>query len=394
MNEDKARQLIDKYLNGTCTPAEKALLERFYLKESIKRDLSANDPIDWDLEKIEIWNQIQDSTTGARPVIKLRIWRRISTVAAILIIALSCCLFFYLDKSVKTQLITNSNPKPDIAPGSNKAVLTLANGSKITLKNAANGKIAEQAGIIISKTKNGQLVYSVSDQKINTRNPLYNSISIPRGGQYEVVLPDGTRVWLNAASSLRYPTRFSNSQRKVELEGEAYFEVAKAWSDKRKIANIPFLVVTSKQTVEVLGTHFNINAYKDESAVKTTLLEGSVRVSGNRSDQSKILKPGEQSVLNINNNSININKVNIASAIAWKNGAFQFQNSDISSVMRQLSRWYDVEVEFKGEIPDLKLWGEVYRDVNASQALEVLSYFDLKYKIEQTGNAKKIIITQ
>ena len=179
-------------------------------------------------------------------------------------------------------------------------------------------------------------------------------------------------------------------ERKVELTGEAYFEVNSQWSSGKKV---PFLVSTSSQTIEVLGTHFNVNAYSDEPSTRTTLLEGSVRVVRDRDgDGSIVLKPGEQAILTANKRMA-VSRVNTGNVVAWKSGLFQFQNSDIESVMREISRWYDVEVEFEGKVPDIKLWGKVYRNVNASEALKILAYFDLKYRILQTGKIRKIIIS-
>jgi len=213
--------------------------------------------------------------------------------------------------------------------------------------------------------------------------PSYNTITTPRGGQYQVTLPDGTVVWLNAASSLKYPTAFTGKERIVELTGEGYFEVA---SNK----DMPFKVQAADQTVEVLGTHFNINCYADEPAVKTTLLEGSVKVMHHGTHKSMTLKPGEQSTVSRNNFSVAM--ADTENAVAWKNNLFYFSGSDIPSVMRQISRWYNVTVEFEGAIPDIRLWGKVYRNSNASKVLELLEYFGLKYRIEENNGSKKIII--
>src|SRR5690606_21711377 len=219
----------------------------------------------------------------------------------------------------------------------------------------------------------------------------YNEIKTPKGGQYEIVLPDGTKVWLNAASSLKYPVVFKGNERKVELTGEAYFEVTSI----NKNGLVPFIVQTSLQQIKVLGTAFNINAYADEQSTKTTLLHGSVKIipqsNSLRTDDSVLLKPGQES--KVSKDKISVAEVNTAEAVAWKNGMFYFQDSDIRSVMRQLSRWYNVEVEFEGKLPNIKLWGEIHRDVNASKALKILEYFNLKYRIENKNDVKKIIIS-
>lgn len=211
-------------------------------------------------------------------------------------------------------------------------------------------------------------------------------VSTSKGGQYQVILPDGTSVWLNALSTLKFPSTFSGKTREVELKGEGYFEVAKNKA-------IPFKVFTPLQEVEVLGTHFNINSYGDEPTTETTLLEGSVSVIQLKSKKSALLKPGQQSSVS-EIGRIKIENIKAENVIAWKNGMFKFENSDISNVTRQFSRWYDLDFEFKGPIPDIKLWGEVHRNTDFVKALEVLSYFDLKYSIVKIGDRKKIIISK
>jgi ferric-dicitrate binding protein FerR (iron transport regulator) len=279
----------------------------------------------------------------------------------------------------------------DIAPGGNRATLTLADGSVILLDDAMMGKIAEQEGMKVTKAEDGLLTYTfIPSEKGVATAAQFNTISTPKGGQYQIVLADGTKVWLNAASSLTFPTSFTGNERSVELSGEGYFEVNTVRG--LDVKNIPFIVKTADQEVTVLGTHFNINSYADEASTITTLMEGSIQVSQLSTSSSKLLKPGQQSVVTLNK-GINVSTVNSSSAMAWKNGLFQFEGSDIKNVMRQFSRWYDVEVEFESRVPDIKLWGEVYRNVNASQALEILEYFNLKYKIVQTEKGKKVIVS-
>lgn len=303
--------------------------------------------------------------------------------AAVLLLVLSSGLFFYLEKEVQFQ---HTDPlksaQNDFVPGGNKAVLTLADGSKIFLTDHENGEIAKQAGLKITKTKDGMLVYEVSGAGQSSVVPVYNTISTPRGGQYQVNLSDGTKVWLNAASSIKFPTTFAKAtQRKVELTGEAYFEVIK---DKTK----PFFVASADQQIEVLGTHFNVNAYQDEGSTKTTLLEGSVKVFKAGHNDSKTLVPGEQAVVDPKTASITLKSVDLEGAIAWKKGFFQFKGDDVATVMRQLSRWYDVEVEYEGKIPQRALTGEIDRNVKASQVLDILKYADIHYHIQ----GRKIII--
>ncbi len=236
------------------------------------------------------------------------------------------------------------------------------------MTDAKNGDLIEQSGIKITRAENGMIAYSAAKNSVTG----YNSIETPKGGEFKIVLPDGSKVWLNASSSLRYPTSFLGSERKVELTGEAYFEVAK---------NVlkPFKVAGSDQVVEVLGTQFNISSYVDDAAVKTTLLEGSVRVLSNKSSQVKMLKPGEQSNISYSANVFSVKQVDVEQAVAWKNGYFLFVDEDLKSIMRKFERWYDVDVEYKGNADDLRFGGIVSRSKSLSQALKI---------VEQTGNLK------
>src|SRR5690606_28373157 len=298
----------------------------------------------------------------------------------------------------QTDIITTVVNPVDIVPGTDRATLTLADGTIIPLSDVGNGKIANQAGISLTKTDEGQLLYSVKESITENlgKELVYNIISTPKGGQFQVVLPDGTKVWLNAMSSLRYPVLFTEDERIVELKGEGYFEVARNTKQ-------PFKVLTDNQTVTVLGTHFNINSYKKNESIKTTLVEGSVKVSGSivgeaTGAKSVILKPGQQASIS-STNILKVKKVNVDNAIAWKLGVFQFENTNIKDVMEEFSRWYDVDVDFDKEVPNINLWGRVYRNVNAAEALEILSYFNLKYEVVQTINnitgqkRKKIIVS-
>lgn len=283
-------------------------------------------------------------------------------------------------RSADNLVATNDNKslQTDIGPGSEKAILTLSDGSKIVLDNAANGQLAIQQGSKVIK-KDGQIVYDAGN--ILAADAVYNTMSTPRGGQYKLTLPDGTKVWLNAATSITYPIAFGK-ERKVKINGEAYFEVTQ---NKEK----PFIVdIDGRSSVEVLGTSFNVNSYADESSIKTTLVEGSVKVvNGN---QSAILKPGQQanqSVQTLGSIQI-INNANIDQALAWKNGLFSFNDADLRSVMRQLERWYDINVRYEGTVSDLTLKGEMYRNVNLSDVLEFLQTMGIKTRME----GKKLIV--
>ena len=257
--------------------------------------------------------------------------------------------------------------KNDIAPGKNKAVLTLASGATIVLDSAQNGSLAQQGHTLILKLSNGQLAYRQAAGSARQPVPVhsgsveYNTISVPRGGQYQLVLSDGTKVWMNSSSSLRFPAAFAGGDRTVALEGEAYFEVA---SDKQH----PFHVtLANNRTVDVLGTHFNVMAYADENAVQTTLLEGAVRVSGTT------LAPGEQAEWKPDG-TIRVKKgVDVAAAVAWKEGLFSFRDADIQSVMRQLVRWYNIEVVYEPLPVKSHFYAKIPRNTNISTVLQALT---------------------
>ncbi|MBB6270406.1 ferric-dicitrate binding protein FerR (iron transport regulator) [Pedobacter cryoconitis] len=270
-----------------------------------------------------------------------------------------------------------------IVPGRSKAILTLSNGSKIILADSKNGEIANQSGTIVTK-KDSQLVYQRSSSSAADKYAS-NAVETPKGGQYELVLPDGTKVWLNAASSLRYPLAFQGNERKVELTGEAYFEVAK---DKTR----PFKVHSNNQVVEVLGTHFNINVYSNEPFVKTTLLEGSVRVTNSSTNAQTIIRPGEQSIIQkAGNSAIKVKNVDMDEAVAWKNGYFMFNSEQLESVLRKISRWYDVDIQYQNEELKHQLFsGTLSKYLSVSQVLKKL---ELLQSVHFKTEGRKIIVT-
>jgi ferric-dicitrate binding protein FerR (iron transport regulator) len=274
-------------------------------------------------------------------------------------------------------------PASDRAPGANKAFLQLADGSTITLDDSATGMLAQQGATKILKLNNGQLQYNSSTQ-VNAPI-LYNTISTPRGGQYHVILPDGSKVWLNAASSLRFPTAFQGNTRMVQLTGEAYFEVVHNSKMPFKVSVPPPPGETGGAEVEVLGTHFNVMGYDNENTISTTLLEGSVRVSQQAADKGSPvlqLKAGQQANLHKGSSECKVQEVDTDAVVAWKNGMFQFNSADIQTIMRQIERWYDVEVTYKGRIPDGHYSGIVPRDNNLLKVLRIFEESDLKFTIE------------
>ncbi len=268
------------------------------------------------------------------------------------------------DKRSQENIVQTNSTKKDIAPGGEKAVLTLADGSTINLDSAANGQLAMQGNVKVIKLSNGELRYQIPGQVLNDKNDraVFNTMSTPKGGQYKLILPDGTNVWLNAASSITYPTVFAGKEREVKITGEVYFEVAK---NEQK----PFIVKTHDESIRVLGTEFNVNSYVDEPFIKTSLVEGVVSIA------NKILHPGEAY-----RNGI-ITKTNIEQDVAWKMGFFNFDNTDLGSMLRQISRWYDINIVYSSAIPDLRFEGRVRRDLSLSQMLRLLDNLEVKYKV-------------
>jgi len=377
----EAKELLEKYKSGKCSPKEKLLLQKWFhhLHEDEFSELTE---ADLKTAKKEFRKKIVSEISISS---KNSLWPRIISAAAIIII-ISVGTLFYLDYIKKSDAKNaNSEAKNDISPGGNIATLTLADGRKISLTDAENGQLAEQSGIKISKTADGQLVYTISNSENSSQSLSYNTIETPPGGQYQVVLPDGSKVWLNSASSLRYPVRFTGKERRVEISGEAYFEVAHN-------SKMPFRVINSSQIVEVLGTHFNIMAYPDESSTNTTLLEGSVRII--KENKSKVISPGQQT--RVKNGDIDVTSVDVTQVTAWKEGYFMFKNEDIQSIMRQISRWYNLEVKYEGHIPERVFGAKISRARNVSEVLEILeSTGSIHFKIipgDAQGKERRIIV--
>ena len=317
-------------------------------------------------------------------------WRYI---AAALVIILAGSLFWFLkmDKPVsKSQLGQIIKPiENDVLPGKTGAILTLANGETIVLDSADNGLLAEQGRTKITK-QNGQLKYSAEGNFEN--NEFLNTMTTPKGRKYQLVLSDGSKVWLNAASSITYPVAFTGDERKVLITGEVFFNISTvqmaAGTGKEKM---PFVVEVlnsagEKERIKVLGTQFNVGAYPDESTIKTTLVEGMVQVF--HKENSVIIDPGQAALLQSGVNKITVGKADVEEAIAWKEGFFNFRNADIETIMRQVARWYDVEIVYNKEIPKGNYRGEISRDVNASEMLKVLEISGIRFNIE----GRKIIV--
>ncbi|TKB99681.1 FecR family protein [Pedobacter cryotolerans] len=390
MDKIEFLQLLEKYNAGLANAEEIAFLNAYYdLFDQEEDGFAQINSTQKNVLKNEIAEEIksQISVLAQEEIKSLPLFVKYKwlAIAAVLVLISSLTILFFNNESPKEQIVI-ANPKPvknTIVPGSNNAVLTLANGNQISLNDKENGVLASQSGVIITKNKDGQLQYQI---KANAPAGI-NTISTPRGGQYQLILVDGTKVWLNAASSITFPTQFKGAERKVEIVGEAYFEVAKN-------ANKPFKVKSKNQIIEVLGTHFNVNTYDDEAADKTTLLEGSVSVSkiANGKVQtatSKILKPGQQATVNANQSQILVAIADEDEAIAWKNGYFKFNKADIQTIMRQVSRWYNVDVEFKGEMNKDLFVGKINRSEHVEEVLSILE----RSKINVAIKGRTIIIS-
>lgn len=371
--------LYQKYINGQCTPMEKELLDSYSDEMKLQGDDWTDDLVDEQDVRNRIWQKLNDSRKVVEITPRKKANYRWMAAAAVLLIALFAGLFFIKGEKPKQQAVTGiaKNKQQQIVPGSNKAYLTLANGANIILDDAKNGEIAAKTGIKVSKTANGVLVYhftKTSPEAVASAAPEFNTITTPRGGQYKVELVDGTKVWLNAASSLRFPQAFTGTDRQVELTGEAYFEVAK---NKEK----PFIVKANGAQVQVLGTHFNVNAYSDNNNITTTLLEGSVRMSN--ASSAVMLVPGQQGSAGENGAAIKVSKADTEENMAWINGFFVFHDESIVNVMKQVSRWYDVDIEYRDNVQQNEFGGTISRYKNINELLNNMQLTrTIHYKIE------------
>lgn len=399
--------LLDRYINNTISPEEMELLLRKIDEGELPESFTAALRQRWEVAKQKdqtdsrAWDEkfaaMMEAEKRDNPPPLKRIMtsgqRMIRYAAAVLLlVAMGTWYWSARNKTALPAPATQQTASllDELKPGSPGAILKLSNGQEIVLDSADNGILAIQGNTKIIR-RNNQIFYD--ETASNQTEALYNTVTTPKGRQYQLILADGSKVWLNAASSIRYPTLFTGEKRQVEITGEVYFEVAHQ-TLKNNPANgaaevrMPFIVkVSNGEEIEVLGTHFNINAYDDEPAVKTTLLEGSVKVS-TVVGHTAVLKPGQQSAV-AQNGSIRIMKeVNIDAVMAWKNGYFSFDQTDLATLMRQIGRWYDVDISYEGAIPVRKFGGEISRDNNASQVLKIMEESGVRFKIE----GRKIIV--
>ena len=396
MHEKKnIESLFQRYLDNQCSPREirlllshfkidenAALLRKLIQNESEKSDETRSNAdhtslLETTFQKIKKSIAAGDELNKALVVpFYKQVWFR-ACAAAVVIFLLIVPAYYLVNKKNERTIAQNENrtTKTDVQPGRSNAILTLDNGQTIMLDSAADGTLAQQGDIKVLKM-NDRIDYQSGNGKANEK-PVYNTITTAKGNDYQLVLSDGSKVWLNAASSIRFPTAFTGNERKVEITGEAYFEVA---HNPAKPFKVDFKnAADGNGEIEVLGTHFNVNTYTDEQDVKTTLLEGSVRITG--ADKSQRLSPGEQATLTAD--AITLKKdVDVSQVTAWKDGYFLFNNTDIQTIMRQVARWYDVDVQFEGKIPVDGFTGRISRNVPLSKFLKVLELNDLKVRTE------------
>lgn len=392
MDIQRIQALLEKYASDEL--GEKELEELStglaHLNEKEREDLIAMYAPVWEkakagelpvADKEQDWQQMlnvvvhSDSEAQKTPVVPLykRPWLRYAAVFALI----AAGAYFWLQQRPTAAVtpkatVRNEQQPVQIQPGGNKATLTLSNGNNISLDSATNGSLAMQGTMQVMKLQDGSIVYKGAPAK--NGETLYNTISIPKGGQYQLTLSDGTKVWLNALTSLHYPVSFNGNERVVTLEGEAYFEVA---HDKSK----PFQVMYKNMKVEVLGTHFNVMAYEDEATIQTTVLEGKVRVQEGNSQQ-KILTPGKQAQLNRHTKEIQLKEVPAEATVAWKNGYFHFDQADMQAVLRQLARWYDLEIVYKGRVSEDLFSGKIERGLPLQSILSLLKQSNMAFEIK------------
>ena len=391
MQKDAIRYLIGQYMNDELTAQQQAELLQLLgrqqetelidvLREMMEAESVTGLAVDAETMQASLQRVLAADKAGTperpgRLVNGIR-WRWVAAAACLLVVGVAGYLLLHK----KEQLPVAA----DVQPGSNKAILTLGNGKQIVLDSTGNGLLAQDGNAQVMKERGSLKYESAAGSKSATA---YNTLTTPRGGEFKLILPDGSKVWLNAASSLRYPTAFTGNSREVELEGEGYFEVAKN-------AAKPFHVKTSNQDIEVVGTHFNVNAYKDEETIKTTLLEGRVKVGRRQraegKEQSVVLKPGEQVVSPGVNSPFTIDhSPDLDAAIAWTSGQFLFREQRIENIMKQISRWYNVDVAFAGKPTQEGFTATIPRNVPVSK---VLRYLELTTLVHFKIDDKKITV--
>lgn len=376
-NELRYQELAAKWLDGSITPEEEKEFADWYNAGldkplQVPESFAASEEVHRQRLLRKIREEIQMEVPEHRRGIA---WPKWVAAAAVILGIIAVGTYFWAERTIMPATTEKAGAvaEADIAPGGNKAMLTLANGAQIVLDSANNGVLATQGNTAIIKSQSGQLIFDISKQTAGTDDiapDAINTLSTPKGGQYVIILPDGTKVWLNAQSSLHFPTAFNAKERVVQLSGEAYFEVAK---DKRK----PFHVQSKGADIEVLGTHFNVMAYTNEPIMETTLLEGAIKVS--KDNRSETIRPGKQ--VQLSDQGMQIRSIDTVDAVAWKNGIFQFNDTHLKNIMRQVERWYDVKIDY-ASLPDKRYNGMVFRNSNLSEVLKMLEMAgDIRFEV-------------
>lgn len=386
MNPDDFRKIIDSWLDGSLPEESQTLLGRLLMQPEYQEQLDAimqerqeqgydHDPLYQDSYQ-RMRNVLESKAHTGKRRIPVYWW----AAAAVLLLVMAGWWMFDTGKKTVQPVAGQPEKIRQIAPGQEGAILTLADGSSLVLDSMGNGMVAQQTGAEVL-LNNGQLEYKSVGGKPGEE--LYNTLTTPKGRQFRIVLPDGTVAWLNAASSISFPTRFTKDVRRVNISGEVYFEAA------TKIMNgapVPFIVnADNRFEVEVLGTHFNVNTYADEPELNTTLLEGKVAVNRYRSKERVILKPGQQASLDGDPrkpNNLLVRKANVGKVMAWKEGIFDFEDARIDEVMRQLKRWYDIDVKYESGVPDIEFVGKMTRDITLNGLLIALEKSNVHFRLE------------
>jgi len=384
MSQDKFDILIQKYQNDELAGAEKKLMDQWF--DSLESEQSHR----WTEGEVEdLKRRIMAVVEKERSASIRPIWFKkwLPYAAAILLfVAFGSVYYVYFHQdTVQVPMLSDTHmplsQEDDVAPGRNRAILTLTDGTTVALSESQEAIVVAGGEI---KYENGRPLFD-KDSRSSEAKISFAELSIPRGGQYQITLPDGSKVWLNSASILKYPLQFGDQERVVELEGEAYFEIAAKQTPSGK--RVPFRIITAHQSVDVLGTRFNISAYADEADTRTTLVSGQVRVAKSGTDQTAILKPGEEAVVR-SSSDIYTRPANIDAAIAWKSGIFHFDETPFPQMLKQIARWYDIDVVYEGVQPKDVFSGKMSRNVNLQVLVKFLRDSGIRLQIE----GKKLIV--
>jgi ferric-dicitrate binding protein FerR (iron transport regulator) len=371
------KMIVDK-INDILSPEEEVIFDAWYNESASHRDyfekVQNNYKIeinDFEIDLDKAWRAVDKNIT---PKKNNRSHYRYAIAASI---ALLIGVGYF---TLNNKTITKSETTAGKSTSNDDVVLTLSDGSKVVLNDQKNGIVANQQNVVITKDKDGQIRYDENNEqpkgKVN-----FNTLITPNGKTFQIQLPDGTNVWMNAGSSLKYPTYFEGNDRSVVLTGEAYFEVVH--NEK-----MPFKVFSNGQQVEVLGTHFNIRAYQNEPLLKTTLLEGKIKIT--EGSNAALVKPGQQVSVSLNNHTMRSSEVNTDAAVAWRKRLFYFENAKYDEIMREIERWYDVDVIYKGKIPDERFEGAIQKDLKLEQVLKMLESKDVHFKV----SGREVLVTQ